>query len=236
LFHLEVLLDLGNIAYFGVVDLTKFSIVSLGKLAKLLVANRKWKSRRRCRLFLSNFVPPESSFRSRKYGLFGVVDSTKFSIVAYAEIGQTGWLSSGSGNRAIDVGCFLSNFAPPGSSFWFSVVDLTKFSKSGYWDKLASCKPEVEIAPSTSGIFCRILFRLKVLLDLGNMAWLGVVDLTKLAGCEPEFEIAPSMSVIFCLILFRLAFLLDLGNMAHLAWSTRRSLALWPMGEIDSTG
>ena len=83
----EIRLDLGNMAWFGVVDLTKFSIVSLGKLARLLVSNRKWKSRRPCRLLLSNFVPPESSFRSRKYGLFGVVDSTKFNIVAYAEIG-----------------------------------------------------------------------------------------------------------------------------------------------------
>jgi hypothetical protein len=46
LVHLEGLLDHGNMAWFGVADLTKFSIVALRKLAKLLVANRKWKSRR----------------------------------------------------------------------------------------------------------------------------------------------------------------------------------------------
>jgi hypothetical protein len=62
--------------------------------------------------------------------------------------------------------------------------------------KLAGCIPEVEIAASTSGIFCRNLFHLEVLLDLGNMAWFGVVDLTKFsivavggigtfAGCKP---------------------------------------------------
>ena len=45
--------------------------------------------------------------------------------------------------------------------------------------KLAVCKPEVEIAPSVSGIFGRSLLHLEVLLDLGNMAWFGVVDLTK---------------------------------------------------------
>jgi hypothetical protein len=37
----------------------------------------------------------------------------------------------------------------------------------------------VDIAPSMSGIFGRILLQLEVLLDLENMAWLGVVDLTK---------------------------------------------------------
>jgi len=45
--------------------------------------------------------------------------------------------------------------------------------------KLSGCKPEVEIAPSMSGIFCRIIVHLEVRLDLGNMAWFGVVDLTK---------------------------------------------------------
>jgi hypothetical protein len=45
--------------------------------------------------------------------------------------------------------------------------------------KLAGYQPEVEIAPATTGIFCRILFHLKVLLDLVNMAWFGVVDSTK---------------------------------------------------------
>ena len=45
--------------------------------------------------------------------------------------------------------------------------------------KLAGCKPEVEIAPSMSGIFCRILLHLEVLLELENMAWFGVDDLTK---------------------------------------------------------
>jgi hypothetical protein len=32
LFHLELLLDLGNMAWFGVVDLTKFSIVAYGEI------------------------------------------------------------------------------------------------------------------------------------------------------------------------------------------------------------
>ena len=43
LVHLEVLLDHGNMVWFGVVDLSKFSIVALGIFAKLLIANRKWK-------------------------------------------------------------------------------------------------------------------------------------------------------------------------------------------------
>jgi len=83
----------------------------------------------------------------------------------------------------------------------------------------------VNIAPSISGIFGRILLHLKVYLDLENMAWLGVVDLTKfrivalwkfakLAGCKPEAEIAASMSGIFGRILVHLEVLLDLGNMA----------------------
>ena len=33
------------------------------------VANRKWKSRRRCRVFCSNFAPPGISFRSLQYAL-----------------------------------------------------------------------------------------------------------------------------------------------------------------------
>ena len=45
--------------------------------------------------------------------------------------------------------------------------------------KLAGCKPEVEIAPSMSGIFCRILLHLEVLIEFDNMAWFGVDDLTK---------------------------------------------------------
>ena len=45
--------------------------------------------------------------------------------------------------------------------------------------KLAGCKPEVEIAPSMSGIFVWILLHLEVLLGLWNVAWFGVVDLTK---------------------------------------------------------
>ena len=45
--------------------------------------------------------------------------------------------------------------------------------------KLDGCKPEVEIAPSISGIFGRILLHLEVHLELGYMAWFGVVDLTK---------------------------------------------------------
>jgi hypothetical protein len=36
--------------------------------------------------------------------------------------------------------------------------------------KLAGCKPEAEITPSMSVIFCRILLHLEVLLDLANMA------------------------------------------------------------------
>jgi len=44
--------------------------------------------------------------------------------------------------------------------------------------KLAGCKPEVEIAPSMAGIFCRILLHLGVLVDLENMVWFGVVDLS----------------------------------------------------------
>ena len=43
---------------------------------------------------------------------------------------------------------------------------------------MAGCKPEVEIAPPKSGIFCRILLHLEVLLELGNIALFGVVDLT----------------------------------------------------------
>ena len=46
--------------------------------------------------------------------------------------------------------------------------------------KLAGYKPEVEIARSMSGIFCRILLHLEVLLDVGNFAWFRVVDSTKL--------------------------------------------------------
>ena len=96
----------------------------------------------------------------------------------------------------------------------------------GKFAKLAGCKSEVEIAPSTSGIFCRILLHLEFLLLLGIMAWLGVVDLTmfsnvaywgkfaKLAGCKPEVEIAPSMSGICYRILLHLEILLELGNMA----------------------
>ena len=49
----------------------------------------------------------------------------------------------------------------------------------GKFAKLAGCKPEVEIAPSMSGIFCRNLLHLEILLELGSMAWYGVVDLTK---------------------------------------------------------
>jgi hypothetical protein len=45
--------------------------------------------------------------------------------------------------------------------------------------KLAGCKPEVKIASSMSGIFGGILLYLEVLLDLGNISWFGVVDLTK---------------------------------------------------------
>ena len=46
--------------------------------------------------------------------------------------------------------------------------------------KLAGCKPEVKIALSMSGVFCRIfLLQLEVLLELGNMTWFSVVDLTK---------------------------------------------------------
>ena len=37
----------------------------------------------------------------------------------------------------------------------------------------------MEIAPSMSGIFGRILLHLEVLLELEYMAWLGVVDSTK---------------------------------------------------------
>ena len=82
LFHLEVLLDLGNIAWFGVVDLTKFSIVV--DLTKLAGCEPEFEiAPSMSVIFLSNFVPPRIPFRSRKYGLFGVVDSTKFSIVAY---------------------------------------------------------------------------------------------------------------------------------------------------------
>ena len=48
----------------------------------------------------------------------------------------------------------------------------------GKFAKLAGCKPEVEIAPSMSGIFGRILLHLEVHLVglLGNMAWFDVVD------------------------------------------------------------
>ena len=45
--------------------------------------------------------------------------------------------------------------------------------------KLAGCKPEVEIAPSMSCIFGRILLHLEVLLELEISAWFGVGDLTK---------------------------------------------------------
>ena len=45
--------------------------------------------------------------------------------------------------------------------------------------KLAGCKPEVKIALSMSGVFLsNYLLQLEVLLELGNMAWFGVVDLT----------------------------------------------------------
>ena len=45
--------------------------------------------------------------------------------------------------------------------------------------KLAGCKREVEIAPSMSCIFGRILLHMEVLLELENSAWFGVGDLTK---------------------------------------------------------
>jgi hypothetical protein len=75
------------------------------------------------------------------------------------------------------------------------------------------------------GYFCRILFHLKVLLDLGNMAYLAwstrrslalwpMQKLAKLAGYNPEVEIAPSMSGVFCQILLHLEVLFGL------AWST----------------
>ena len=83
----------------------------------------------------------------------------------------------------------------------------------------------MEIAPSVSGIFCRIFFHLKDLLDLENMVYLAwstrrslalcpMGKLAKLAGCKPEVEISLSMSGIFCRILLHLEVLLDLGNMA----------------------
>ena len=65
---------------------------------------------------------------------FGVDDLTKFSIVAYGEICQAGWLQTGSGNRAVDVGYFFTNLLhlevhlELESMAWFGVVDLTKFS------------------------------------------------------------------------------------------------------------
>ena len=45
--------------------------------------------------------------------------------------------------------------------------------------KLAGCKPEVEIAPSMSGIFCRIFAPPGKFYRTQNMAWFGVDDLTK---------------------------------------------------------
>ena len=45
--------------------------------------------------------------------------------------------------------------------------------------KLAGCKAEVEIAPSMSGFFYEILLHLEVILDIGNVVWLGMGDLTK---------------------------------------------------------
>jgi len=41
LLHLEVIFEFVNMAWFGVADLTKFSIVASGELAHLLVVNRK---------------------------------------------------------------------------------------------------------------------------------------------------------------------------------------------------
>ena len=89
LLHLKVLLEHGNRARFGVVDLAKFSSVAYwGNLLSWLVANRKWKSRRRCRVFFVEFLLHlEVLLELENMAWFGVDDLTKFSIVAYGEIG-----------------------------------------------------------------------------------------------------------------------------------------------------
>ena len=108
---------------------------------------------------------------------------------------------------------------------------------------MAGCKPEVEIAPPKSGISFRILLHLEVLLELGNMAWFEVVDLTKfsivvygkfakLAGCKPLVEIAPPRFGIFCRILLHLEVLLELGNMAWFIALDLTKFSIVAYGEI----
>ena len=67
-------------------------------------------------IFLRILLHLEVHLELESMAWFGVVDLTKFSIVAYGEICQAGWLQTGSGNRAVDVGYFFTNFAPPGNS------------------------------------------------------------------------------------------------------------------------
>ena len=113
--------------------------------------------------------------------------------------------------------------------------------------KLAGYKPEVEIAPSMSVIFCRFLLHLEVLLELENSAWFGVGDLAKfsigaygklakVAGCKPEVEVAPSMSGIFCRILLHLEVLLELGNRARFIVLDLTKFSIVVYGEICEAG
>src|SRR5208282_4709435 len=67
-------------------------------------------------IFLRILLHLEVHLELESLAWFGVVDLTKFSIVTYGEICQAGWLQTVSGNRAVDVGYFFTNFAPPGSS------------------------------------------------------------------------------------------------------------------------
>jgi hypothetical protein len=118
LLHQEVLLDVENVAWFGVGDLTKVNIVAYGEIGKAGWLQTGSGNRViEVGYFWSNIGPPESSLDVENVAWFSVGDLSKFSIVAYGEISKAGWLQTGSGNLAVDGGYFWPNFAPHGSSF-----------------------------------------------------------------------------------------------------------------------
>jgi hypothetical protein len=106
---------------------------------------------------------------------------------------------------------------------------------------MAGCKPEVEIAPSMSVIFCRILFHLAFLLDLRNMAYLALSTrrsrglwgkLAKLSCCKPEVVIAPSISDMFGGILVHLEVLLGHGNMVWFGVVNLTKFSIVALGKL----
>ena len=89
----------------------------MGKLAKLAVCKPEVEiAPSMSFIFGRSLLHLEVLLELGNMAWFGVVDLTNFSIVSYWEICEAGWLQTGSGNRAVDVGYFWSNFSPPGSS------------------------------------------------------------------------------------------------------------------------